>query len=584
MVELHCSSCTTPFPYQYGDVGNNLKSNNIGYWIPILANSNYWGSEANVRSACVPGIMVASNGKLYVVYFSGFNQYGPVLDVACCTYNNGNVSRTCRNSSLYPWYTFYGTTIGTTPIVSGETAPYLKTFFHNALQPVIAQDINVNDDKNLWIGVFNPSEDFINGQTFRDGTFTILKIKTDFSDTSSSSITYLSFFSTSSQLSDNEIPYLSFRSMVRRKASTSYVYPNETGNFKLFRYKNSNTTYTGFYFIAQEKPFLNDITGDPHDYRLSYARGDADGLVPHKVQAGTPSPQGEIFDNRHLTMSPRLLKIGDYIYSVILVNGCYFKLCKQALSAVGPTCPTGVNKSHDMETSTLTKYKDTPYPYDFCLLEENGNPCTSSSDTSATSRRIWCNLCFGCCYDLLTTNFGWGSDYCKDYNGEIACVLRSYYLQANDGNNWTQTGDWVQNAVYFTGAKRGEEKTTVAGVSSTSDNKYQIHLNTHKMVPYHNASSNKNYFIFAYCCPDKAKQLYLAYAQYIVDSAHNVRLLTKIQFSKGNWGNSLTGLTSCSRIISMDLVGDHLWICFMNSDNTKIHYFHCLAQDLINEG
>ena len=38
-----------------------------------------------------------------------------------------------------------------------------------------------------------------------------------------------------------------------------------------------------------------------------------------------------------------------------------------------------------------------------------------------------------------------------------------------------------------------------------------------------------------------------------------------------------------ARIISMDIRKNHLWITWMNSDNTKYYYFHILMNNLIQE-
>lgn len=127
----------------------------------------------------------------------------------------------------------------------------------------------------------------------------------------------------------------------------------------------------------------------------------------------------------------------------------------------------------------------------------------------------------------------------------------------------------------------------------------RLYLNSHKIVPY-TSPTGKHYMIYAYCYPGKKEQLYLGYVQYFVDKDNAVRLLTKMEFkssTEDDWGDSFGDLVHCSRIISMDLKNDHLWITFIKDTDTEVavdndsekkaagcyRYFHILVKDLIQE-
>ena len=90
--------------------------------------------------------------------------------------------------------------------------------------------------------------------------------------------------------------------------------------------------------------------------------------------------------------------------------------------------------------------------------------------------------------------------------------------------------------------------------------------------------------IYAYCYPGKGNgqgnHLYIGYAPYVIESNVQLRLLTKTEF-KDAGGNSF--ITDCSRIISLDCKNGHVWLTYMNSDNTAYKYFYIKASDLVGE-
>ena len=162
-------------------------------------------------------------------------------------------------------------------------------------------------------------------------------------------------------------------------------------------------------------------------------------------------------------------------------------------------------------------------------------------------------------------------------------AIGSAYL-TNGLDQDIRTKAYAQNRIYVTDFKR--ESGNFVDINDTSKTDlYRLYLNTHKMVPY-TSPSGKHYLIYAYCYPGKKKYLYLGYAPYYIDSNHEVRLGTKFEFKKSGdsgWGETITGLDSCSRIHSMDLKNGHLWITYGISDDTSCRCFHIRVSDLIRE-
>lgn len=586
MVELHSYAPQyLEGKYQCGKICDSIAPPdwNVGVdksWLIIMSFGEFYGSIEAVRRTYIPGTMVDNQGYFYAACLVGFNNYGPILYVY--KYNtSGDLWGTWEHSASY-WGHFYPGEVDKSPFVNDDNGierKRFKTYINNALQPVIAQCFGF-DDRYIWVGVYIPPHKYRSASSEDKyyGGFILEQIPEWFS----TSLFYVCYVDDNSFDSTNyySFPSLTFARTAKLRGGDDYVIPNGQNSFKIFRYEYNGTRYGNLYQRGQtsnDNAFnIYTIRGDAHFYTGTEGTGTGQSV----------NANGSIaFSNVNVKMTPRIFKIGSYFYSTFQTNGGYFNLCKQSLSEINLIRKTSVSNSHCMEIYNSLIFKYTPYDYDFCFLEEDGTPCTDS--TPDNTRKIWCILCFGSAYGLLTEELGWSVTMCNYDPTNIACVLRNYYLPAEESNSWTPTGDWVQNSIYFTEAKmltanaeEGKPGTTVFA-GNVSD-LYQIHRNTHRMVTYH-SSSGKNYFIFAYCYPGKKKQLYLAYAQYIVDSDHKVRLTTKTYLSSGSWGDSFGNLTSCSRIISMDLSNGHLWICFMNEDDTEVRYFHVLAKDLILE-
>jgi hypothetical protein len=108
---------------------------------------------------------------------------------------------------------------------------------------------------------------------------------------------------------------------------------------------------------------------------------------------------------------------------------------------------------------------------------------------------------------------------------------------------------------------------------SIAPSPYQWEKNTHRCVNYNGQ------IIFAYCCPSRSSHLCLGLSKYRKDEKGNPIVIFQRKFISVG-GKSFGSLTNCSRIISMGLKNDHLWITFMSADNTQYRYFHARAKDI----
>lgn len=149
--------------------------------------------------------------------------------------------------------------------------------------------------------------------------------------------------------------------------------------------------------------------------------------------------------------------------------------------------------------------------------------------------------------------------------------------------------DYPQNVIYETDIRRGNGSVAcIAGETSSTTDEERLYLNTHKVCTYKSVLGNQ-YIIYCYCYPGKTKQLYLGYApvHFITasDGTRHVILGPKCEFREtaSQWSNSFRNFTSCARIISMDCKNGHLWITWLNSDNSVYYYFHIQAKDLVGE-
>ena len=229
-----------------------------------------------------------------------------------------------------------------------------------------------------------------------------------------------------------------------------------------------------------------------------------------------------------------------------------------------------------------------PYDYDFCLLN---NP--------VANKTVLGLLAFGGnnqnSWSSLSNTYNWTTNgYCNWRTAHVSLVLRSYPLtegteyqnfKYNEGGYpWaTFNYDWLQNIIYSTDFDRASGSACDLTNTSKSD-LYRLYLNTHRVCT-DITNPNSKYIFYCYCYPGKTKQLYLGYASYYFDSNNRILLGPKFEFraSASQWSDSFGNFTSCSRIVSMDCKNGHLWITWMNADNTKYYAFHILVKDLVGE-
>jgi hypothetical protein len=220
-------------------------------------------------------------------------------------------------------------------------------------------------------------------------------------------------------------------------------------------------------------------------------------------------------------LESRVFMSGDYVYLLTMRNGYY-----PFISKIDPN-------NGNVSTSYSASWEK-------CL---HGSRCNAMNDTSAGPNR-------------------WNSNYTPWSDSNIVLHVQS----SANGSNWASG---PENIIYHTNVSMGNASVATTASSAT------LYKSTHKLVVYN------NYIIYAYCYPGKTQQLILGIARYAIDASHHVHLLTKVDFKDAS-GNSFGNLTDCSRILFMDVKGNHLWITWMSADNTKIYHFHINPQDLID--
>lgn len=219
------------------------------------------------------------------------------------------------------------------------------------------------------------------------------------------------------------------------------------------------------------------------------------------------------------------------------------------------------------------------YDYDFSIVKNpnTGKLVLAILSFGGNNGESWVTL--KSAYNLVKDYYSWKPE-------KISLVLRSYPLSAGTTSCDIQTDVWCtppENAIYTTELNFASEEACDMADTSKSD-LYRLYLNTHRVCT-DITNPDSRYIFYCYCYPGKIKQLYFGYAPYSFDSNDRIVLGSKREFraSSEQWSNSFEGFTSCSRIVSMDCKNGHLWITWMNGDNTKYHAFHILVKDLVGE-
>lgn len=248
---------------------------------------------------------------------------------------------------------------------------------------------------------------------------------------------------------------------------------------------------------------------------------------------------------------PRFQMVNNIIYWGTVGSG--YNHCLGALSGTSPTLKGTSSFCTKIEKSD-TKSTAARYPTDFCIIPNGNSPVA--------------------CWLGFSYNHGWSRESISWTDNKLVCTLYSSPLSKL---SW-QTCQ--SNTLYVTDVVGGNSSAVSSSNTSAADLQ-RLYLNTQNIVSY-TAASGRTYMIYAYCYPGKARRIYLGYAPYVIDSTSHIRLYTKREF-RDKSGNTFGDFNDCSRIISMDLKNNHLWITFMNGNSTAYRYFHIKASDLVGE-
>lgn len=284
---------------------------------------------------------------------------------------------------------------------------------------------------------------------------------------------------------------------------------------------------------------------------------------------------------------PRFSKLDDKVYFGHINGGYYYLLGSQTSSEI--KWRSRVVPALYLVTTQDGSCSSTTFHSDFCMVK---------SDTGIP---IWCVLCFNSKATRgshCVPEYNWDSTY-MNWSPENVCLcVYSYPLSTTeDYNNF---GDIAQGIVYpsdtlysttliqncssWANTSTGNYISTAQ--ESTKSDFYRLYLNTHKIVPY-TSPSGKRYFIFAYCYPGKKTHAYIGYCTYSINSSNFVHLNTKTILrapnSDDDWSDSFSFLTNCSRIISLDVKNNLVWMTWMSADNTTYYCCAIKASNLIPE-
>ena len=543
--------------YQFIEIGSGFYYN---YWMPKMKTN--WGSEAAVRESFAPSAMVDWDGDLYTIHVSGFDSSG----IKLCLKKNQNGSTT-KTKEFYPWLYIPNTTVSgkvtTDPKLTESTDPdSFKNSIHNAFMPTLVQE---TDEASGYLRMFLaiPPTRYMNATC------------TDANKDPSSSIEGMMSLRFFKDLESNPL--------------TAFYYHNQNGALWFCRtacryisghkYPVINSNYASFLWagVGASSMWLYYFAGENSKKSLYYIRvttklgEEGNGSAVCKTNADTGGNNSD-----HIKIASRFIKKNGYVYFMSWMAGYYVDLLMRDLSEQYRR----ICILPGIYTETYTSGAEpSPYDYDFCILN---NPATNTLSLGALS--------FGgnneASYATLKTACNWTSTYCNWTVKNISLVLRSSPLSTGTDYEYISADDWYtapQNIIYTTDITWGNGTACDLADTSKEDSK-RFYLNTHRICT-DVTNSDCKYLFYCYCYPGKKTQLYLGYARYYFDSNNRILLGPKCEFraSASQWSDSFGNFTSCSRIISMDCKNGHLWITWMNADNTKYYAFHILVKDLVGE-
>lgn len=560
----------------------------------IKENDTFWGSywlSGKIPSVCgnksliyTPSAMVDEDGILWTASFEWFqDEDGLGYELDRHEWESGGITTQCHR--FYPWTLIPNVTPKCSEDPNLEKYEADKTHFenyiHNILQPCVAQEIG--ETSYVCMFIYCPPTRYMNakcsnskaeggsveGLMYFDFSKNKIKNKTEGYVCSAKNFYYHT---------DNRV--YSFNQQHLRKRSDMNCVNLETGNYTAWH--NSDKVHLNFIAAHTSSDTLHAVY---HQYNSWQTK---ETLTERRSWVSSSS----------IKTYPRYIKFDGYVYGMIAYpcwDGIY--ITKQGESDSDYT--TVQNWAYPFNNITHSDSNMTAHNYDFCIVKAKdgtgivcvlGLRSTCASSSSKTELSAVYNKAWQSSYTY------WNS---SDISDPICLMLSSCRLDKSPSS--TSKGlvstslhdselcyESPQNIIYSTGKTSFSQAcdlhcTCYTGIYQYKDK--QLFKNTHKCCVY-TAPSGNQYIIYAYCYPGKTKKCYFGYARCIVDSNYKVQLLTKTEFSKGSWGESIDKMNYCDYIVSLDCRGskdnEHIWLTWRYGNSTY-YIFHIKAKDLVGE-
>lgn len=546
------------------------------YWMSTM--QDFYGSDSAVRESFAPSAMVDSNGNLYTISLCEFNSSdGPCFEVRKY-YNVSTDIPNIKSDSFtfYPWTeidpdvkpqctekpAFNHSSFSGISVTEDTEKTYFKDYIHNAFLPCLAQEVDGGPDC-LYGFIYIPTTRLMNIQVD----------KSQYEKAENGGTEGVLFFEISKDLSGMETDYIPQTTCRAFQYNYLRLYA-VNWNYKLQpQFGNFTAYYYGDKLYLYNLCNINNVGANAHYtyHSIFNTNFNTNGTYSSSEINTTNGAQYNISAN------PKFIKIGDYVYSMEMRDGYTPYLNMQSIKNGSVNLKSKCYKFLYLET-TRQGHSSSLYHFDYHVFDAGDN------------KRVWCVLGFQSSnqYSDLKDEGGWNGNYLYSNNNssvskKISLVLWSLPLssgvgQENFGSYTGNATECAQNMIYSTNVG----SWTATSVTDTSSNDSErLYLNTQKMCVY--SKGSKNYIIYAYCYPGKSgkgNHLYIGYAPYVITSDARLRLLTKVEF-KDTDDNSF--ITDCSRIISLDCKNGHVWLTYMNKENTSYKYFYIKASDLIGE-
>jgi hypothetical protein len=518
------SAYTPPFSGKYVQGKCQYSYAKQGNWYNAL--KTQYGSDGAVLESINPGFLVDTSGTLFYVTLDAGNYFGGKCYYFVKVLPNGTLSQTQREVDAI---------LGFPGKWDGYGGPKETTNFHKAwiaLTPCIANEVNGTGNFFNVLIYQIPSRwwctDGLDGVS--EGFLWCRINKSDLLVNNSYNITY-----------GDSRANMAHGGLPRRGIGT-----NQIGCVAL--YNESLNKVTVWWLNCFSLYWSSD--SETSMYLCAATFNTANNSLASTIRCSGSS----CYDYAS-NLESRVFMSGDYVYLLTIRNG-YYPFISQINTSNG-----NVNTSYSASWGKCLHGSD-----------ENATECCYHSDMAmvraSDGTQVFVVLMYSAgsrCNAMNDTSAGpnrWNSNYTPWGDSNIVLHVQS----STNGSNWASG---PENIIYHTNISMGNASVATTTSSAT------LYKSTHKLVVYN------NYIIYAYCYPGKTQQLILGVVRYAIDASHNVHLLTKVDFKDAN-SNSFGNLTDCSRILFMDVKGNHLWITWMSADNTKIYHFHINPQDLID--